>query len=126
MAGVGCVRFLGVIFLCYMFLRGCDVVGDRSKSMYIVVMYKGVGVKSGKAWVKEVISKISRKSARRCGPKGDNLVSLNFSLAFIMLLSGDVELNPGRMKRRMFLWKPLLLENPGCPELSGQQGIQPF
>ena len=47
MAGAGCVRFLGVVFLCYMFLRGRDVVGDRFKGMYIVVMYKGVG---GKPW----------------------------------------------------------------------------
>ena len=101
MAGVGCVRFLGVLFLCYMFLRGRDVVGDRSKGMYIVVMYKGVGGKSGKAWVKEVLSKTSRKSARCCRPKGDNLVSLQFCLAFIMLLSGDVELNPGPTLRSL-------------------------
>lgn len=96
------MRFLGVLFWFFMVWRGIGVVGFHSQGMYTVVNNKSVSGISGKAWVKKVLSKQNRKLARRSGPKGENVLIITdnkFSLAFILLLSGDVELNPGPTTR---------------------------
>ena len=53
---------------------------------------------TGRRWIKSHCSKLRRRIGRRCGIRpGDNSISVSsFSLRFLLLLAGDVELNPGR------------------------------
>ena len=52
---------------------------------------------TGRGWIKKQCSKLRRRIARNCGIRpNDTYISVSsFSVFFILLLAGDIEVNPG-------------------------------
>ena len=68
---------------------------------------------TGRRWIKSHCSKLRRRIGRRCGIRpNDNSISVSsFSLLFLLLLAGDVELNPGPTLSQTIV-TPIKLEIP--------------